>query len=156
MVNSLSDSDTKRKLFIIDTSVLLYDKNALFNLGGNDIVIPLVVLEEIDKFKTREGILGEYARFINRFLDDLRKLGSLHEGVYHEPHDINIKVMSEVNWDGLNGLDLKYNDNIIIATVNSIVKNNSEYDHIALITKDINLRVKCDAVGIRSDDYNAD
>tara|TARA_B100000427_G_scaffold108064_1_gene89648 strand:+ start:9876 stop:11219 length:1344 start_codon:yes stop_codon:yes gene_type:complete len=156
MVNSLSDRDTKRKLFIIDTSVLLYDKNALFNLGGNDIVIPLVVLEEIDKFKTREGILGEYARFINRFLDDLRKLGSLHEGVYHEPHDINIKVMSEVNWDGLNGLDLKYNDNIIIATVNSIVKNNSEYDHIALITKDINLRVKCDAVGIRSDDYNAD
>lgn len=156
MVNSLSDTDTKRKLFIIDTSVLLYDKNALFNLGGNDIVIPLVVLEEIDKFKTREGILGEYARFINRFLDDLRKLGSLHEGVYHEPHDINIKVMSEVNWKGLDGLDLKYNDNIIIATVNSIVKNNSEYDHIALITKDINLRVKCDAVGIRSDDYNAD
>ena len=156
MVNSLSEKDIKRKLFIIDTSVLLYDKSALFNLSGNDIVIPLVVLEEIDKFKSREGILGEYARFINRFLDDLRKLGSLHEGVYHEENDINIKVKSEVDWEGLNGLDLKYNDNIIIATVNNIVKNNTEYDHIALITKDINLRVKCDAVGIRSDDYNAD
>ena len=53
--------EQKRKLFILDTSVLLYDKNAIFNMKGNDIVIPLVVLEEIDKFKTREGLLGEYA-----------------------------------------------------------------------------------------------
>ena len=81
----------ERKLFVIDTSVLLYDNKSLFNLSGNDIVIPLVVLEEIDKFKSREGILGEYARYVNRFLDDLRQLGSLHEGVYHKQYDINIK-----------------------------------------------------------------
>jgi PhoH-like ATPase len=156
MVNASASKSAKRKLFIIDTSVLLYDKRALLNLSGNDIIIPLVVLEEIDKFKSREGILGEYARFINRFLDDLRKLGSLHVGVYHEENDINIKVMSEVDWSGLSGLDLKCNDNIIIATVNSIVKKNTYYKRIVLITKDINLRVKCDAVGIRSNDYNAD
>ena len=154
--SSSSPSLDKRKLFVIDTSVLLYDKNSLFNLSGNDIVIPLVVLEEVDKFKTREGILGEYARFINRFLDDLRSVGSLHDGVYCEEYDLNIKVMSEVNWEGLDGLDFKYNDNVIIATINNIIKTNVNYDKISLITKDINLRVKCDAVGIGADDYNAD
>ena len=58
MSNKSKDSLDKRKLFVIDTSVLLYDKNAMFNMEGNDIVIPLVVLEEIDKFKAREGLLG--------------------------------------------------------------------------------------------------
>ena len=61
-----------KKVFVLDTSVLLYDKNCLFNLKDNDIVIPLIVLEELDKFKTREGILGENYRFFNRFLDDIR------------------------------------------------------------------------------------
>ena len=64
-------NDLSRKTFVVDTSVLLYDKNSIFNMTGNNIVIPLVVLEEIDKFKTREGLLGEYARFFNRFLDEL-------------------------------------------------------------------------------------
>ena len=71
MSDSLAISKNKKTL-VIDTSVLLYDKNSLLNMGNNNIVIPLVVLEEIDNFKTKEGILGEYARYINRFLDDLR------------------------------------------------------------------------------------
>ena len=52
-----------KKLFIVDTSVLLYDKSCIENFKGNDIVIPLIVLEELDKFKTREGILGENSRY---------------------------------------------------------------------------------------------
>ena len=55
-----------KKLFVIDTSVLLYDKNCIENLRDNDIVIPLIVLEELDRFKTREGILGENSRYFNR------------------------------------------------------------------------------------------
>lgn len=147
----------KRKLFILDTSVLLYDKNAMFNMKGNDIVIPLVVLEEIDKFKTKDGLLGEYARFINRFLDELRSLGSLNEGVYYEKSDLTIKVDANSCWDGLNGLDESCNDNIIISNANYYLKNASEDENnIYLITKDINLRVKCDAVGIVANDYYAD
>jgi PhoH-like ATPase len=144
-------SKDNRKLFVIDTSVLLYDKNAMFNMEGNDIVIPLVVLEEIDKFKSREGLLGEYARFINRFLDELRETGSLNEGVYYEKSDINIKVSSDSCWVGLEGLDKNYNDNVIIANANYYKKHEKvgkEYNKITVITKDINLRVKCDAVGI--------
>ena len=145
----------ERKLFILDTSVLLYDKNAIFNMKGNDIVIPLVVLEEIDKFKTREGLLGEYARFINRFLDDLRESGSLNKGVYYEKSDVNIKVSSNCCWEGLHGLDKSYNDNVIISNANYYSKKNV-YTKIKVITKDINLRVKCDAVGIPAGDYYAD
>jgi len=159
MSNKSKDSLDKRKLFVIDTSVLLYDKNAMFNMEGNDIVIPLVVLEEIDKFKAREGLLGEYARFINRFLDELREVGSLNEGVYYEKSDVNIKVSSESCWKGLQGLDEKYNDNVIISNANYYVKQNkidNKYPKITVITKDINLRVKCDAVGISAGDYYAD
>ena len=154
---SNKSKDKKRRLFVIDTSVLLYDKNCLINLSGCDIVIPLVVLEEIDKFKVREGILGEYARFINRFLDDLRSVGSLHDGVYYEESDVNISVSSKTDWEGLEGLASSYNDNVIIATVNYINKNTVQnYKSISLITKDINLRVKCDAVGVDASDYYAD
>jgi PhoH-like ATPase len=152
------DVTDKRKLFVIDTSVLLYDKNAMFNMVGNDIIIPLVVLEEIDKFKTREGLLGEHARFINRFLDDLREIGKLSQGVYYKKHDIKISVDSNYCWDGLFGLDKSCNDNIIIANANYFFKTKKDlnYEQVKVITKDINLRVKCDAVGIEAGDYYAD
>lgn len=156
-----SSLNIKRKLFILDTSVLLYDKNAMFNMQGNDIVIPLVVLEEIDKFKSREGLLGEHARYLNRFLDDLRVLGSLHDGVDYEKSDINIVVHSKTNWAGLDVFDKTCNDNMIIATANDVIKKlqsekEVKYTDVKIITKDINLRVKCDAVGINAGDYYAD
>jgi PhoH-like ATPase len=151
-----SSKENVKKNFIIDTSVLLYDKSSLFNMGNNNIIIPLVVLEEIDRFKSKEGILGEYARYVNRFLDELRSSGSLYNGVDYKFNEvsINIKVESETCWSGLEGLDKKNNDNIIIATVNKLKK--SVEEEVILITKDINLRVKCDSIGIKADDYYAD
>ena len=59
-----------RKTFILDTSVLLYDSQAIHSFPGNDIVLPLVVLEELDKFKERQGLVGQNARYVNRFLDE--------------------------------------------------------------------------------------
>ena len=150
-------TETKnRKIFVIDTSVLLYDKECINQLSGNDIIIPLVVLEEIDKFKTREGILGENARFINRYLDELRKSGSLHDGVYVKEIDVLIKVELSSDWSKLENLEKSYNDNVIIATANHLIKNSDKSENIIVITKDINLRVKCDAVGIKADDYYSD
>ena len=70
-----------RKIFIIDTCVLLYDKNSIHSFPDNDVLIPLVVLDELDRFKDKKGLVGENARYINRFLDDLRKKGSLHTGI---------------------------------------------------------------------------
>ena len=148
-----------KKLFIVDTSVLLYDKNCIENFKGNDIVIPLVVLEELDRFKSKEGILGENSRHFNRLLDDLRSEGSLYEGIKIKEFDSSIRIESNNCWKGLENLDLKSNDNLIIATANYLNKINNEnlnYAQIVVITKDINLRVKCDAINIPANDYYAD
>ncbi len=93
-----------RKIFVIDTSVLLYDRNCIFNLKNNDIYIPMIVLEELDRFKNREGILGENSRYFNRFLDDIRSEGSLNKGIY--PADLKdnktlIKVITKQCWGGM-------------------------------------------------------
>ena len=71
-----------RKTFIVDTSVLLYDMSSIHSFPGNDVVIPLIVLDELDRFKDKPGLLGESARYVNRYLDSLRKVGSLHDGIY--------------------------------------------------------------------------
>ena len=150
-------TESKRKLFILDTSVLLYDKNCIQNMSGNDIIIPLIVLEEIDKFKSREGILGENARYINRFLDEIREFGNLNNGIYLEKEDVKILVETKSLWENLGQLDKDCNDNKIIAIAEYVKQNNfKKYDNIVLITKDINLRVKCDAVNIKANDYYAD
>ena len=80
-----------RKIFILDTSVLLYDKNSIHSFKNNDVVLPIVVLDELDRKKEAPGILGESARYVNRFLDDLRSQGSLTEGVTL-PNNQTIKV----------------------------------------------------------------
>ena len=147
--------EKNKKLFILDTSVLLYDKECLHNLRNNDIVIPMIVLEELDKFKSREGILGENSRFFNRFLDEIRTDGSLQKGIYVKKNNSTISVVSDSCWEGISSLDRNCNDNKIISTVNFLT-NSKEYNEIVLITKDINLRVKCDAANLKANDYYAD
>tara|TARA_Y100000592_G_C5468937_1_gene318287 strand:- start:1268 stop:2587 length:1320 start_codon:yes stop_codon:yes gene_type:complete len=146
----------ERKILVIDTSVLLYDKNCIKEFRGNDVYIPLIVLEELDRFKNKEGILGENARDINRFLDDLRQSGNLNEGCYIEESDIIVKVWSEIDENcKLYNMNKNSNDNVIIAAVHDI-RNKNKDQKITLITKDINLRVKCDAIKIDANDYYAD
>ena len=79
-----------RKIFVIDTSVLLYDKKALEVFVGNDIVLPMAVLEELDKFKEKPGLLGESARYVNRFLDSLRE--ATLEGEWRKVPDIDLRI----------------------------------------------------------------
>ena len=146
-----------RKIFIIDTSVLLYDKRCIDNLKNNDIIIPMIVLEELDRFKNREGILGENSRYFNRFLDEIREKGNLQKGIYLEKTDCVIKVVSKQDWTGISTLEKNVNDNVIISNANYIKNQEESNDHrVIVITKDINLRVKCDAAGIQANDYYAD
>ena len=78
---------SKRKQLVIDTSVLLYDKESIHSFPGNDVILPLIVLDELDRFKEKAGLLGESARYVNRYLDELRAKGSLQEGVLLEKED---------------------------------------------------------------------
>ena len=141
----------KRKLMIIDTSVLLYDKHSIHSFDGNDIFLPLIVLDEIDKFKEKPGLLGESARYINRFLDNLRSDGRLDQGVSIEDIDQTITVMTGEH-KPVHGLERDRSDNKIIAAGMELKERFPE-ETIKIITKDINLRVKCDALGISAEDY---
>jgi len=142
-----------RKTFILDTSVLLYDKNSIHSFPENDVVIPLVVLDELDSFKEKSGILGEYARYVNRFLDDLRSKGSLHKGV-NLKNGQNIRVEINHCKNVPSGLDASLPDNRIIAVAHELSKTLKQ--KVIVITKDINFRVKCDALEIHAEDYYKD
>lgn len=142
----------KRKTFIIDTSVMLYDKCSIHSLPGNDVIIPLVVLDELDRFKEKQGILGESARYINRYLDKLRMQGSLHDGVRIE-NDQLIRVDIDTH-PVPESLDSDTGDNKIIAC--ALHYKNSGANKVTVITKDINFRVKCDSLGIKAEDYYKD
>ena len=142
----------ERKTFILDTSVLLYDKHSIHSFPESDLIIPIVVLDELDRFKDRTGILGENARYVNRFLDDLRGDGSLHKGVEVSNDQ---KIMVELNHQENvpSGLDPTSGDNKIISVSKGLCQ---EGKNVTVITKDINFRVKCDALGIKSEDYYKD
>jgi len=145
-------AQAKRKTFIIDTSVLLYDKSSIHSLPGNDVVIPIVVLDELDRFKEKQEILGESARYINRYLDKLRSQGSLHDGVTIEG-DQTIRV-DIGTYEVPGGLDSATGDNKIIACALNCKRNTP--GKVVVITKDINFRVKCDSLGINAEDYYKD
>ena len=116
-----------RKLLIVDTSVLLYDKDSIIRMTGNDVYIPLVVLEELDKFKDKSGILGESARHINRFLDSLRSVGNLHSGIFLEEYDVFIKVWTEIDLETkFYRINKHSNDNVILAAVKDIYAKNKD------------------------------
>jgi PhoH-like ATPase len=142
-----------RKTFVLDTSVLLYDKEAIHGFQGNDIVMPLPVLEELDKFKDRSGVIGDHARYVNRFLDNLRSLDK--EDGWYVLDDIRYRfeLSSEIHDAIPEGFDIGYNDNILLGCTMFLQKT---CEQVVLITKDINLRVKADAVGVAVEDYKRD
>ena len=140
-----------RKIYVLDTSVLLYDRTSIHNFHGNDILLPVITLDELDRFKDREGTLGESARYVNRYLDGLRSRGSLSLGVYVEEHDVKIQIVDwgEDKSKQVGGFDMSKGDNRIILTA-GVAKLNHPDRRVAVVSKDINLRVKCDALGIEA------
>ena len=147
---------SQRKQLVLDTSVLLYDKESIHSFPGNDVILPLIVLDELDRFKEKPGLLGESARYVNRYLDHLRSLGSLQEGVHIEEVDQIVRVMIEsAAIETSPHLDASRGDNMIISAALHCQNKNAN-DLVKVITKDINLRVKCDALGLAAEDYYRD
>jgi PhoH-like ATPase len=145
-----------RKLYVIDTSVMLYDPESLRSFIGNDVILPLIVLEELDRFKDKQALIGSNARQVNRFLDGLRKLGSLSDGVTIDEMGTAIRVLGDHNEPvDIGSLDSEKGDNKIIIAAMRLCKSHPEQE-VKVITKDINLRVKCDALGIHAEDYYRD
>ncbi|MCX8018849.1 MAG: PIN domain-containing protein, partial [Rhodocyclaceae bacterium] len=141
-----------KKIFVLDTNVILSDPKAIFNFEENDIVIPLVVIEELDKFKKDMNQIGLAARAFARYIDSVRKRGSLLTGVQlKEGGTIRIDIASKMD---LPNLDLggPVSDNIILSSAYRVMKENPGTP-VVLVTKDINMRIKADALGIQAETY---
>ena len=145
-----------KKTYVLDTSVYLTDSNCIKSFNNNDIVIPLKVLEEIDKHKKRQDSVGSQARSIIRLLDSLRDKGSLSKGVRIEKGLGIIRVSSYNPLCLPDDLDLEDSDNQIIATALSEQEVAIKSRKVVVVSRDINMRVKCDALGLLTEDYQAE
>jgi PhoH-like ATPase len=143
-----------KKTFILDTSVYLTDADSINAFKNNDIVIPLKVLEEIDKHKKRQDGVGLHARKTIRTLDELRSRGCLQKGVRLGKGKGIVSVRTFDPSELPPDLDPSIPDHIIIATALSEKSKNSN-KKVILVSRDINMRVICDAVGVPSEDYMA-
>jgi PhoH-like ATPase len=140
-----------RKAFILDTNVLLFDPQALFKFGNNDVVIPMVVVEEIDRFKREMSENGRHARLFSRLIDEMRKDGELSHGV-KLPNGSILSVELGGNHPLPVELQMDKADNRILALAMSLKKEHPKRP-VVFVTKDVNLRIKADALGITADDY---
>lgn len=140
------------KTFILDTNVLLLDPLAINKFGPNNkVFVPLTVIEELDKFKKDQNENGRNARYFSRLIDGFRSQGSLFEGIRLENDGIlQVSVTKEYKGSAGAGLKLDLNDNIILASALNLKEVG---ENVILITKDINLRIKSDAVNIHAEDY---
>lgn len=147
-----------KKIFVLDTNVLLYNAQALESFADNIVVIPMTVVEEIDKFKRNQDELGRNARHAIRLLDSLRKKGRLSEGVRIDNNtdpakcgELRIMVSEGKLSDSS---DMGVADNRIL-NVAKMLKTGQDLP-VWFITKDINLRLKADALGIDVADYDTE
>ena len=145
------------KNYILDTNVLLHDPDSLLNFAENNVLIPIEVIEEIDRFKRESSELGQNARTVSRMLDGYRGQGSLSEGV-KMPTGGKLKIAFQTKARAANshsafGADTV--DNRILTLAQAIQKAQPKNVTI-LVTKDINLRIKADALGLQAEDYETD
>ncbi|HHZ96472.1 MAG TPA: PhoH family protein [Flavobacteriales bacterium] len=147
-----------KKNYVLDTSVYLTEASSVFKFGRNDIFVPLKVLEEIDGHKKRQDSVGANARHFIRILDELRTKGSLEKGVRIEKGLGILRVMSysclkEAIFPP--DLDIRHADHTIIATAKAIQTIEPEKKTI-LVSRDINMRVICDSIGMPAEDYTSE
>jgi PhoH-like ATPase len=141
-----------KKTYVLDTNVLLSDSNSIFSFEDNDLIIPMAVLEELDRHKSRLDEVGKGARQISRSLDELRLQGSLTDGVVISQGGILRIVSVSSEWSNSLPQELQTSktDNMIIALMLQL---KHEGKNCILVSKDINVRIKCDSLGIKCEDY---
>ncbi len=139
-----------KKTFVLDTNVLIHNPRALETFEDNTVVIPIGVIEELDTFKKYEDERGRNAREVARLLDGLRKKGKLQEGVPLANGGILRVDISAPNGHLPAALSHVKIDNNIIGIALALKEKG---ENVKFITKDINVRIKADALGVVSEDY---
>jgi len=140
------------KNYILDTNVLLHDPNSIFNFQENHVLIPIEVIEEIDRFKREATELGQNARTVSRTLDALREQGALSAGVPLRSGGLLRILFKQNNGNGQHAHSV---DSRILAHALAVQESERERKTV-LVTKDINLRIRADACGLAAEDYETD
>ena len=137
------------KVFVIDTNVFIHRPDAILSFCDNEVVVPLWVLEELDKLKTYSDEKGRNARHAIRFLDSMAQHGDIHQGVKMENGSI-LRVALTYDTELPVDISAENPDNKIILTALTLQK---EGRKVFFVSKDINARVKATALGIKAVDY---
>ena len=137
------------KTFVLDTNVLLHDHTCIESFADNTVVLPMPVIEELDKFKKETNELGRNARGVIRRLDALREHGRLGDGVKMD-NGGTLKIIVGSRPVGDSGLEEEIPDNKIIRVAYWLHK---QGERVYFVSKDINARIKADALGIEVMDF---
>ncbi len=141
-----------QKHYILDTNVLLHDPGALVSFQDNDVIVPIYVIEEVDHFKKEASELGRNAREISRILDEYREQGNLARGIgLGTGGNLRVEIHEDYPLEAMNGSPSKV-DHALLALAAKIRDANPRTP-VILVTKDTNLRIKADALGIKAEDY---
>ena len=146
-----------KKNYILDTNVLLHDPQSLLSFQENTVLLPIEVIEEIDRFKRESSELGQNARTVSRMLDGFRGAGRLSEGV-QLPTGGRLRILFQKGSPTKNGHHVFAADTVDnrILSLASHVKKTQPKSQTILVSKDINLRIKADALGMLAEDYEND
>ena len=153
-----------RKLFILDTNVLLHDPTSLFKFKEHDLYIPIITLEEMDAHKKGMSDVARNARQASRFLDEMINAGPhlLSSGIPLSctgRSEAQGKLVLQTHIEAAplpESLPTGKGDNQILAIVKALSDKISDYDYVALVSKDINIRIKARALGLHAEDYTND
>lgn len=144
-----------RKIFVLDTSVIIYDHTAIKNFKEHDVVIPITVLEELDNFKKGNDTKNFSAREFTRYVDQMSGENSLQEwtpinGKTHGNFKIEMHNSSTIDAEKI-FQERKGDHRILNAALYTAEQNPTR--KVVLVTKDINLRIKAKSLNLHSEDY---
>ncbi|MEN8168964.1 MAG: PhoH family protein [Pseudomonadota bacterium] len=164
----MNDTPQEKRLFVLDTNVLMHDPTALFRFQEHDIYLPMVVLEELDNNKKGHSEVARNARQASRFMDEmmsgittdeiqqgipldqngfLNSVKAPHGALFFQTHTIDAKLPST--------LPGSKSDNTILGTALALQQEQPERS-VTLVSKDTNMRIKAAILGIHSEDYRND
>lgn len=141
-----------RKNFVLDTNVLLHDSNCLRMFADNIVNIPIYVIEELDTFKKDQSELGRNARRVAREIDNCREVGNLREGVAMANGGTIRVVLDKAKLLTDFSVEHKMDDSILASAL--YLAQHEQDVPVVFVTKDTNLRIRADALGLYAEDYD--
>jgi PhoH-like ATPase len=144
----------KKKIFVLDTNVILHDYNSIFKFAEHDVILPITVLEELDKFKRGDSLINFHAREFTRSIDELTDDDFFSKGVSlgNDMGRLFIETGKPYSEEFKTSFTENIPDHRILAIADYTKKNNKTKE-VILVTKDINLRMKAKSLGILAEDY---